>query len=81
MITGYFRSTSAGTLDGWHAAQKFASLPTLNSTFIQDTPPVQRIVAVGAGAAGKEFYFDSFFDIIKARPMPTYSVPGMIDHF
>lgn len=81
MITGLMRSTSAGTIDPWHLAQKFASLPTLNSTFIQDTPPVSRIVAVGAGANGQQFLFDAFFNIRSVRPMPIYSVPGLIDHF
>lgn len=80
-ITGLFKSTSAGTIDGWHLAQKFLALPTLNSTFIQDTPPVSRVVAVGASANGQQFLFDSFFDIRAARPMPLYSVPGLIDHF
>ena len=45
-ITGLFRSTASGTLDGWHLAQKFASLPSLNTTFIQDTPPLDRVLAV-----------------------------------
>jgi len=80
-ITGLFRSTTTGTLDAWHLAQKFTSLPTLNTTFIQDTPPVSRVVAVGAAANGQQFLFDSFFDITMARPMPMYSVPGLIDHF
>jgi len=80
-ITGLFRSTTTGTLDAWHLAQKFTSLPTLNSTFIQETPPVSRVVAVGAAANGQQFLFDSFFDITMARPMPMYSVPGLIDHF
>jgi hypothetical protein len=80
-ISGLFRSTAAGTIDAWHLAQRFTSLPTLNTTFIQDTPPVDRIVAVGAAANGKQFIFDSFFDCKKARPMPMYSVPGLIDHF
>ena len=80
-ITGLFRSTSAGTIDGWHLAQRFTSLPTLNNTFIQDTPPVSRVVAVGAGANGQQFIFDSFFDCRTVRPMPLYSVPGLIDHF
>jgi len=80
-ISGLFRSTAAGTIDNWHLAQKFTTLPTLNTTFIQDTPPVDRIVAVGAAANGKQFIFDSFFDCKKARPMPMYSVPGLIDHF
>ncbi|UOF82704.1 major capsid protein [Microviridae sp.] len=81
MITGLFRSTSAGTIDVWHLAQKFTSVPTLNTTFIQDTPPVSRVVAVGAAANGQQFIFDSFFDCKTARPMPLYSVPGLIDHF
>jgi hypothetical protein len=80
-ISGLFRSTAAGTIDAWHLAQRFTALPTLNNTFIQDTPPVDRIVAVGASANGKQFIFDSFFDCKKARPMPLYSVPGLIDHF
>lgn len=80
-ITGLFRSTSAGTVDVWHLAQKFTALPTLNTTFIQDTPPLQRVLAVGAGAAGQELLGDFFFNVRKARPMPLFSVPGMIDHF
>jgi len=80
-ITGYFRSTAPTTLDAWHLAQKFTALPTLSDTFIQDTPPVDRVVAIGSSANGKQFIFDSFFQIRTARPMPLYSVPGLIDHF
>lgn len=80
-ISGLFKSTSSGTIDGWHLAQKFTSLPTLNSTFIQENPPVSRIVAVGASANGQQFLCDTFFNIRAARPMPLYSVPGLIDHF
>ena len=77
MITGLFRSTAAGTLDPWHLAQKFTSLPTLNTTFIQDTPPVSRVVAVGAAANGQQFILDTLFKNKMARPMPMYSVPGL----
>jgi hypothetical protein len=80
-ISGLFKSTAAGTLDGWHLAQKFNTLPTLNATFIQDTPPLDRVLAVGSEANGQQFLFDSFFDVKMARPMPMYSVPGLIDHF
>ena len=80
-ISSLFRSTATGTLDAWHLAQKFTTLPTLSSGFIVDTPPVSRVVAVGAAANGQQFIFDSFFDVKKARPMPMYSVPGLIDHF
>jgi hypothetical protein len=80
-ITGYFRSTAAGTLDAWHLAQEFGTLPALNDEFIEDTPPVERIIAIGDAANGKQFLFDAFFNIRQARPMPLYSVPGLIDHF
>ena len=80
-ITGYFRSTAAGTLDAWHLAQEFGTLPALNDEFIEDTPPVERVVAIGAEANGKQFLFDAFFNVRQARPMPLYSVPGLIDHF
>lgn len=77
-ITGKMRSTYATPLDYWHLAQKFTSKPTLGSTFIQETPPIDRVVAVNTEP---QFFFDAYFDLKCARPMPTYSVPGLIDHF
>lgn len=81
--SGFFRSTSAGTLDSWHLAQKFASLPALNSTFIFDNTAtvLSRALAAGAAANNQQMYCDFFFDERCARPMPMYSVPGMVDHF
>lgn len=78
VITGLFRSTASGTLDIWHLAQKFTSLPLLNGTFIQDNPPVDRVVAT---PDEPNMLFDAYFNETWARPMPTYSVPGLIDHF
>lgn len=80
-ITGLMRSTAASTIDAWHLAQRFTALPTLNATFIEEDPPLQRVLAVGAAAAGQQLIMDAFFDIKAARPMPMYSVPGMVDHF
>lgn len=81
LITGLFRSTAASTIDPWHLAQKFTALPVLDGTFIREFPPVDRIVAVGSAANGKQFIFDAVFSIKSARPLPMYSVPGLIDHF
>jgi hypothetical protein len=80
-VSGLFRSTASGTLDGWHLAQRFTSLPTLNQTFIEESPPLSRVLAVGAGANGAQFIMDSFIEINAARPLPMYSVPGLADHF
>lgn len=78
LITGQFRSTYATPLDMWHLAQKFTALPTLGTTFIQDTPPISRVVAV---TSEPQFLLDCAVKLKCARPMPTYSVPGQIDHF
>lgn len=80
-LTGLFRSTSAGTIDPWHLAQRFVSRPVLDSTFIQDTPPLSRVLALGAGENTKQLLLDAFFDNRVTRCMPLYSVPGLIDHF
>lgn len=78
VITGKMRSTDPQTLDIWHLAQKFDSLPTLSSQFIQDNPPVTRVVAV---QSEPQFILDAWFDLKCIRPMPVYSVPGLVDHF
>lgn len=78
-ITGRLRSTAAQPLDQWHLAQKFDTRPVLNETFIQENPPVDRVLAVTSGQP--QFLFDGWFQYRCARPMPTYGVPGLIDHF
>jgi hypothetical protein len=78
MITGQFRSTAATSLDNWHLAQEFGSLPALNSSFIEENPPLDRVLAV---PSEPDLLLDAFFDLKCARPMPVYSVPGLIDHF
>lgn len=77
-ITGQLRSSYAASLDCWHLSQDFASLPVLNQSFIEEDPPIDRVVAV---PSEPQFIFDCFIDVTCARPMPMYSVPGLIDHF
>ncbi len=77
-ITGRFRSNATQSLDSWHLAQSFATRPTLSQQFIEEDPPVDRIIAV---QSEPHVIMDLFFDIRSARPMPTYSIPGLIDHF
>lgn len=77
-ITGKMRSTYAQPLDIWHLAQKFDNLPTLSSQFIQDNPPLKRVLA---NQSEPEFLLDSWINLKSIRPMPVYSVPGLVDHF
>jgi len=78
VITGQFRSNHATSLDIWHLAQDFGAAPALNASFIVEDPPIDRVIAV---PAEPHFLFDSFIQLKCARPMPVYSVPGLIDHF
>ena len=78
IVTGEMRSNATAPLDTWHLSQDFASLPLLNATFIEENPPVDRVIAV---AGQPQWLLDVWFQYKCVRPMPTYSVPGMIDHF
>ncbi|AZL82890.1 major capsid protein [Apis mellifera associated microvirus 28] len=77
-VTGKFRSNDPASLDIWHLAQDFATLPALNSTFIQENPPMDRVIAV---PSEPDLILDAYFDLDCVRPMPMYSVPGLVDHF
>ena len=77
-VTGKFRSNDAASLDAWHLAIEFGALPTLSAAFIVDAPPIDRVIAV---PAEPHFIYDSFIQMRCARPMPVYSVPGLVDHF
>lgn len=78
IITGKLRSTYAQSLDVWHLAQKFDNLPKLNAEFIEENPPLKRILAV---QDEPEFILDINYKIKSTRPMPLFGVPGLIDHF
>ncbi|WNK15004.1 MAG: major capsid protein [Microvirus sp.] len=77
-ICAQFRSNFTAPLDTWHLAQNFLTLPTLNATFIEENPPINRVIAV---TTAPHFIMDAHLKLKCARPMPVYSVPGLIDHF
>ena len=78
MITGKFRSDYSASLDAWHLSQDFSALPALNDSFIQDNPPVDRVVAV---PSEPQFIADFYFNLRCARPMPLYGVPMQLGRF
>lgn len=77
-ITGKMRSNDAQSLEAWHLAQDFSALPVLNQSFIEENPPIDRVVAA---TSEPQIFLDTYGALRCARPMPVYSVPGMIDHF
>lgn len=79
-IRGQFRSQFVGTLDVWHLAQEFASLPTLNSTFILSSTPIERSLVL-PDEQYPHVLLDAFFDLKHARPIMTYGVPATLGRF
>jgi len=77
-VTGKFRSNDPASLDLWHLAYDFSALPALNASFILEAPPMSRVLAV---TTEPHLIVDAYFDLDCVRPMPMYSVPGLIDHF
>lgn len=82
IVTGEFRSNVAenGGLDIWHYADYYKSLPTLGADFIKETTAnIDRTLAVQSTTAD-QFIADFYFEETDTRPMPVYSIPGLIDH-
>ena len=77
VITGKFRSNDPQSLDVWHLSQDFTNTPNLNAHFIEDNPPIDRVLAV---TNEPQFIMDIDIKVRDARPLPTYSVPGLSDH-
>jgi len=80
-ITGFYRSNSVAPLDAWHFSQEFANLPVLGDTFIQDNPPVDRVLAVAQTADTPQFIGDFYFDFRAVRAMPLYGIPASLGRF
>lgn len=74
-ITGLFRSSAASNIDEWHLAQELSFPVSLNATFLQEDAPIDRCIAV---PSEPHFIFDSYVENTSARPMPVYSIPGLM---
>lgn len=81
IVTGEMRSNYSASLDSWHLADDYLSLPILSEGWIkEDKSPVNRCIAVSDQSAN-QLLLDIYMDIKATRPMPVFSIPGMIDHF
>lgn len=79
-VTGEMRSQYEASLDVWHLADNYTSLPTLSSTWIQeDGKVVDRALAVTSDVSA-QLFGDFYIKNKTTRPMPLFSVPGLIDH-
>lgn len=80
MVTGEMRSAYAQSLDVWHLADDYNALPTLSDAWIrEDKSTVDRVLAVQSSVSN-QLFADIFVKNLCTRPMPMYSIPGLIDH-
>nr|WCD56420.1 MAG: major capsid protein [Microviridae sp.] len=79
-VSGAFRSTYQGALDAYHYGDAYKSMPTLSDAFMLESgEEIDRTIAVQQNLED-QFYGDFYFDCVYSRCMPTYSIPGLIDH-
>lgn len=67
------------TMTAWTYTNKFIATPVLNSQFMVQ-PASQIGDTLVLTTTESQFVADFFFDIQCTRPMPLYSIPGLIDH-
>ena len=79
-VTAYMRSNATGSLDVWHFADDYETTPRLSSEWIDEPyENIDRTIAV-TSAQAHQFIADFYFKCYYTRPMPVYSIPGLIDH-
>jgi len=79
VVTADLRSTASTSLDVWHLADEYVSLPALNNAWIQSSNNINRAIAVQSAGpyTGTQFILDSYHKLLCTRPMPVYSIPGL----
>ena len=79
-VSGEMRSAATKSLDSWHFADYYNKLPTLSPDWIkEDKNNVDRVLAVSSSVSN-QLWADIVINNRTSRPMPLYSVPGLIDH-
>ena len=79
-VTGEMRSSAPQSLDVWHLGDDYKSLPSLSDSWIrEDSKTVNRVLAVSDNVSA-QLFCDIYIRNLCTRPMPLYSIPGLIDH-
>lgn len=79
-VTGEMRSQYAQSLDVWHLGDDYTELPSLSAEWIvEDKTNVDRVLAVTSTNAN-QLFADLYVKNQTTRPMPMYSIPGLVDH-
>lgn len=77
---GEMRSNAPLSLDVWHLGDDYSTLPYLSDSWIrEDKTNVDRVLAVNSQVSN-QIFGDFFIQNKTTRPMPLYSIPGLVDH-
>lgn len=80
MCSSEMRPGIDNTLDIWHFADYYETAPSLSQEWIEeDKTNVDRTLAVSSELAN-QFFADIYTKCFATRPMPLYSIPGLVDH-
>lgn len=80
-VAGEMRPGITNTLDSWHLADYYTTVPTLSEGWIkEDKSTVDRVLAV-TSQVSNQLFMDIYVKNFTTRPMPLYSIPGLVDHF
>lgn len=80
-VAGLFRPTVANNIDEWHLSQLFEPAPTLGQTFIEDSPPMDRILEAGGLASQQQYLADVHIRRTKVSPISMYGTPVGLGRF
>nr|USL90292.1 MAG: major capsid protein [Microviridae sp.] len=79
-VTAEMRSSYAQSLDVWHLADYYSVRPSLSDSWIREnSKTVNRVLAVSDNVSA-QLFCDVYIRCFATRPMPLYSIPGLIDH-
>lgn len=80
IVSSSMRPNVSNTLAAWNYADNYEAKPVLGSTWIKENKDnIDRTLAV-TSAIANQFIADFYFKPTYVRPMPMYSLPGLIDH-
>ena len=80
LVTGEMRPGIANSLASWHLGDYYTSRPYLSDAWIrEDKSNVDRVLSVQSSVSN-QIMVDFYVKNTATRPMPVYSIPGLIDH-
>ncbi len=76
-VCGIMRPDVPNNIGYYSLAQVYDELPKLNSDFIEENPPFERVIGITPSESTPTFFCNFAFKIRRILPMPKWSIPGV----